>query len=186
MKALENDLHERFATAYAALEIAAPQQAGNGPKAYLAANPEASEKTAANQATTLLKRAEVRARIDELVRAAEGAESIMRAGPFLDMLLLEAAQMARYGKDAATLARIVELADRGRQGGAKFIKETRTRRMDGEYAAKSADERREMERDALRALVPRHRSYVAELLAKGEVREGTRTGDPGRTGEPVH
>lgn len=171
-------LHEHFAVAYAALEIAKPGAVGNGSTAYAKASPGSSRKTAQNQATTLLRRVDVRARIEQLLLDAKGAEHVIRAGAFIDDLLLDAAVFAREQKDAATLGRIAELMDRGRLGGPRLVKETRSRALPpNPFAGKTAAQIRAIKEEA-----------VAFLRGESREDEGAepQVGAGDRGSQPVH
>lgn len=190
MQPLANELHERFAIAYAALEVASPQQPGNGKRAYLAANPSASEKTAENQASTLVRIPEVAARIEQILLSENPAEHIVRSGSWIDTLLFEAADTARRQQDAGAMARIVELADRGRLGGPKLVKETRSRKMETPFAGKSTEEILAMKREAIDEFIRQDVSLVRERLEAYEAErkpvQPDGAGAIDREREPLH
>ena len=175
-------MQERFAVAYAALELAKPDAAGNGSSAYRVVAPKSALKTAQNQAKTWLDRPEVRARVDALMLEATGADHIVHAGVWIDNLLLKAATLAEQQEDAATLGRLGELLDRGRVGGPRFIKETRSRKVgENPFTGKSAEEIRAMKQAARELL----RGEDAEHADRHEVGEDP-VGDGGRGRDPVH
>lgn len=150
---LDNPEHERFALAYATLELASPDAPGNGSNAYRKVKPDATLKTCQNQATNLLKRPEVKKRVEALLLQGDGAEHIVHAGPFIDDLLMDTITMAREKEDVSVMLRAAELADRGRIGGALFVKETKSRRVnEGTFAGKSTKEIQAMRDAALREL----------------------------------
>lgn len=191
MMPLRNELHERFAIAFAALELVSPGKPGNQKRAYQHAQPEASEKTSDNQGSTLLQREDVRDRVEWLLLSGKGAEHITRVPAFIDDLALKAIPIAEAENDAATIVRLVELLDRGRLGGPRFVKETRQRKSESPFAGKSADEIRAMKRAAARELAKSDPELVSMLMeergeADGKSSEPDRVGARDRTGEPVH
>lgn len=194
MLPLQNELHERFVLAYVALELVSPGIPGNGYRAYQHAQPDCAKKTAENQASTLLASEEVAARIEHLLVSSKGADHIVHVGAFIDNLLFEAIPIAKKAKDAATLVRLGELLDRGRFGGPRFVKETRSRKIETPFAGKSPDEIRAMKRLAARELA-KNDPELAKLLreetlpsveADGKPSEPDGLGDGDRTGKPIH
>lgn len=144
---------ERFCLAYVTLELTQPGAPGNAAASYREVKPTVSLKTAQNQAKTWLDRPEVRDRVAVLIAEGEGADHVVHSGAFIDNLLLRTIQAAEAQKDAPTMLRAAELADRGRVGGARFIKETKSRRIaENPLSGKSPQQVEAMRRAALAEL----------------------------------
>jgi hypothetical protein len=135
----------------------------------------------------------VKDRIDWMLLDSRGAGHVVRAGAFIDDLLLKAATLAEKQGDAATLLRLGELLDRGRASGAKYVKETRsTKKVENPFAGLSADEVRAKKREAFRELAKQDPELVREVLGgappDGDRKSGDAPGgsDPDRGRQSVH